>query len=78
MRLILQGKFRKGWVSISILSADVWSWNPGSGKTFSIIEPFDPSAIALAQYRCIHDYKSRHLPMETFYHYKLNEKSKSS
>ena len=40
MRYYYKGKFRKGWVSISNCFRGTWVvGTPGSGKTFSIIEP---------------------------------------
>ena len=41
MRYYYKGKFRKGWVNISNPFRGTWVvGTPGSGKTFSIIEPF--------------------------------------
>ena len=41
MRYYYKGKFRKGWVNIVNPFRGTWVvGTPGSGKTFSIIEPF--------------------------------------
>ncbi|MCD8313288.1 MAG: type IV secretory system conjugative DNA transfer family protein, partial [Bacteroidales bacterium] len=41
MRYYYKGKFRKGWVNITNPFRGTWVvGTPGSGKTFSIIEPF--------------------------------------
>jgi hypothetical protein len=41
MRYYYKGKFRKGWVNINNPFRGTWVvGTPGSGKTFSIIEPF--------------------------------------
>lgn len=41
MRYYFKGKFRKGWINITNCFRGTWVvGTPGSGKTFSIIEPF--------------------------------------
>ena len=64
MRYYYKGKFRKGWVSISNCFRGTWVvGTPGSGKTFSIIEPFirQHSARALRWWSMTTNF--RHLPL---------------
>ena len=47
---------------------------PGSGKTFSIIEPFIRQHSAKGFAMVVYDYKFPTLATKLYYHYKLNEK----
>ena len=58
MRYYYKGKFRKGWVSISNCFRGTWVvGTPGSGKTFSIIEPFIRQHSAKGFAMVVYDYK---------------------
>lgn len=75
MRYYYRGKFRKGWVSISNPFRGTWVvGTPGSGKTFSIIEPFIRQHSAKGFAMVVYDYKFPTLATKLYYHYKLNEK----
>ena len=75
MRYYYKGKFRKGWVSISNPFRGTWVvGTPGSGKTFSIIEPFIRQHSAKGFAMVVYDYKFPTLATKLYYHYKLNEK----
>lgn len=58
MRYYYKGKFRKGWVNISNPFRGTWVvGTPGSGKTFSIIEPFIRQHSAKGFAMVVYDYK---------------------
>ena len=58
MRYYYKGKFRKGWVNISNCFRGTWVvGTPGSGKTFSIIEPFIRQHSAKGFALVVYDYK---------------------
>ena len=48
---------------------------PGSGKTFSIIEPFIRQHSAKGFAMVVYDYKFPTLATKLYYHYKKNENS---
>ena len=75
MRYYYKGKFRKGWVNIVNPFRGTWVvGTPGSGKTFSIIEPFIRQHSAKGFSRVVYDYKFPTLATKLYYHYKLNQK----
>ena len=75
MRYYYKGKFRKGWVNIVNPFRGTWVVGaPGSGKTFSIIEPFIRQHSAKGFAMVVYDYKFPTLATKLYYHYKLNEK----
>ena len=75
MRYYYKGKFRKGWVSISNCFRGTWVvGTPGSGKTFSIIEPFIRQHSAKGFAMVVYDYKFPTLATKLYYHYKKNQK----
>lgn len=75
MRYYYKGKFRKGWVSISNPFRGTWVvGTPGSGKTFSIIEPFIRQHSAKGFAMVVYDYKFPTLATKLYYHYKKNQK----
>ena len=79
MRYYYKGKFRKGWVNIVNPFRGTWMvGTPGSGKTFSIIEPFirqhNEKKFALVLY----DYKFPSLATKLYYHYLKNKNAKDS
>ena len=75
MRYYYKGKFRKGWVNISNPFRGTWVvGTPGSGKTFSIIEPFIRQHSAKGFVMVAYDYKFPTLATKLYYHYKKNLK----
>lgn len=75
MRYYYLGKFRKGWVNISNPFRGTWVvGTPGSGKTFSIIEPFIRQHSAKGFALVVYDYKFPTLATKLYYHYKKNQK----
>ena len=73
MRYYYKGKFRKGWVNIVNPFRGTWVvGTPGSGKTFSIIEPFIRQHSAKGFAMVVYDYKFPTLARKLYYHYRLN------
>ena len=73
MRYYYKGKFRKGWVNIVNPFRGTWVvGTPGSGKTFSIIEPFIRQHSAKGFAMVVYDYKFPTLARKLYYHYLLN------
>ena len=76
MRYYYKGKFRKGWVNIVNPFRGTWVvGTPGSGKTFSIIEPFIRQHCAKGFAMVVYDYKFPTLAQKLYYHYKINQKA---
>ena len=74
MRYYYKGKFRKGWVNIANPFRGTWVvGTPGSGKTFSIIEPFIRQHSAKGFAMVVYDYKFPTLATKLYYHYKKNQ-----
>jgi len=74
MRFYHKGKFRKGFVSISNPFRGTWVvGTPGSGKTFSIIEPFIRQHSAKGFAMVIYDYKYPTLAKKAYYNYLKNK-----
>ena len=74
-RYYYKGKFRKGWVNINNPFRGTWVvGTPGSGKTFSIIEPFIRQHSAKGFAMVVYDYKFPALATKLYYHYKKNQK----
>lgn len=76
MRYYYKGKFRKGFVNI--VNPFRGSWvvgTPGSGKTFSIIEPFIRQHSAKGFSIVLYDYKFPTLAQKLYYHYSINKKA---
>ena len=75
MRYYYKGKFRKGWVNINNPFRGTWVvGTPGSGKTFSIIEPFIRQHSAKGFALVVYGYKFPTLATKLYYHYKKNQK----
>ena len=75
MRYYYKGKFRKGWVNITNPFRGTWVvGTPGSGKTFSIIEPFIRQHSAKGFAIVAYDYKFPTLAKKLYYHYRKNQK----
>lgn len=76
MRYYYKGKFRKGWVNIVNSFRGTWVvGTPGSGKTFSIIEPFIRQHSAKGFAIVAYDYKFPTLAQKLYYHYRINKKA---
>ena len=76
MRYYYKGKFRKGWVNVVNPFRGTWVvGTPGSGKTFSIIEPFIRQHSAKGFAMVVYDYKFPTLATKLYYHYKKNKKT---
>ena len=76
MRYYYKGKFRKGWVNVINPFRGTWVvGTPGSGKTFSIIEPFIRQHSAKGFAMVVYDYKFPTLAQKLYYHYRINKKA---
>ena len=76
MRYYYKGKFRKGWVNVINPFRGTWVvGTPGSGKTFSIIEPFIRQHSAKGFALVVYDYKFPTLAQKLYYHYRINKKA---
>lgn len=79
MRYYYKGKFRKGWVNIVNPFRGTWVvGTPGSGKTFSIIEPFIRQHSEKGFAVVLYDYKFPTLATKLYYHYLKNKNTKDS
>lgn len=68
MRFYYKGKFRRGCVSVSNPFRGTWVvGTPGSGKTFSIIEPFIRQHSAKGFAMVVYDYKFPTLATKLYY-----------
>ena len=75
MRYYYKGKFRKGFVNIVNPFRGTWVvGTPGSGKTFSIIEPFIRQHSKKGFSMVVYDYKFSTLAQKLYYHYCKNGK----
>ena len=75
MRYYYKGKFRKGWVNVVNPFRSTWVvGTPGSGKTFSIIEPFIRQHSAKGFAMVVYDYKFPTLATKLYYHYQKNKR----
>ncbi|MDU6554892.1 MAG: type IV secretory system conjugative DNA transfer family protein [Prevotella bivia] len=73
MRFYHKGKFRKGWINVINPFRGTWVvGTPGSGKTFSVIEPFIRQHSAKGFAMVVYDYKFPTLAQKLFYHYRKN------
>jgi len=78
-RYYYKGKFRKGWVNVTNPFRGTWVvGTPGSGKTFSIIEPFIRQHSAKGFAMVVYDYKFPTLAQKLYYHYRINVKAKKT
>lgn len=79
MRYYYKGKFRKGWVNIVNPFRGTWVvGTPGSGKTFSIIEPFIRQHSEKGFAVVLYDYKFPTLATKLYYHCLKNKNAKDS
>ena len=76
MRYYYKNKFRKGWINIINPFRGTWVvGTPGSGKTFSVIEPFIRQHSAKGFAMVVYDYKFPTLAQKLYYHYCINTKA---
>ena len=76
MRYYYKGRFRRGYVNICNPFRATWVvGTPGSGKTFSIIEPFIRQHSAKGFAMVVYDYKFPTLSQKLYYHYRINKKA---
>ena len=69
-----KGKLNEGWINIVNPFRGTWVVGPpGSGKTFSVIEPFIRQHSAKGFAMVVYDYKYPTLGRKLYYHYKLNK-----
>lgn len=74
MRFYYKGKFRRGYVNINNCFRGTWIvGTPGSGKTFSLIEPFIRQHSAKGFAMVVYDYKFPTLAEKLYYHYRKNQ-----
>lgn len=74
MRFYHKGKFRKGWINIIAPFRGTWVvGTPGSGKTFSVIEPFIRQHAAKGFSLVVYDYKFPTLAKIVWYQYLKNK-----
>ena len=74
MRYYYHGKFRHGWININNHFRGTFVvGTPGSGKTFSVIEPFIRQHSAKGFSMVVYDYKFPTLAQKLYYHYRSNK-----
>lgn len=74
MRYYYKGKFRRGWINIVNPFRGTWVvGTPGSGKTFSVIEPYIRQHSAKGFAMVVYDYKFPTLATKLYYHYRKNQ-----
>lgn len=74
MRYYYKGKFRHGWINIINPFRGTWVvGTPGSGKTFSVIEPCIRQHCKKGFAMVVYDYKFPTLATKLYYHYKKNQ-----
>jgi hypothetical protein len=65
-----RGRMNDGWINIEQPFRGIWVVGvPGSGKTFSIIEPLIRQEAAKGWSMCVYDYKFPTLARKLFYHF---------
>lgn len=70
-----KGKMRKGWINVVNPFRGTWVvGTPGSGKTFSVIEPFIRQHSLKGFAMVVYDYKFPTLAKMLYYHYLKNKK----
>ena len=76
MRYYYKGKFRHGWINVNNPFRGTFViGTPGSGKSFSVIEPFIRQQAAKGFSMVVYDYKFPTLATRTYYHYAINMKA---
>lgn len=62
-------KVRKGWVNLNVFRATILIGTPGSGKSFSVVNPFIRQLIAKSFAVCLYDFKFPDLGKIAYYHF---------
>ena len=74
MRYYYHGNLRHGWININNPFRGTFVvGTPGSGKTFSVIEPFIRQHSAKGFSMVVYDYKFPTLAQKLYYHYRINK-----
>lgn len=74
MRYYYKGKFRHGWININNPFRGTFViGTPGSGKSFSVIEPFIRQQSSKGFSMVVYDYKFPTLAQKLYYHYRINK-----
>ena len=74
MRFYYDGKFRNGWINITNPFRGTWVLGtPGSGKTFSVIEPVMRQHSEKGFCIVLYDFKFPTLTNKLYYHYRDNK-----
>jgi hypothetical protein len=72
MLFYYKGKVRHGWINLcNVFRATMVVGTPGSGKSFSVINPFIRQLIAKEFAVCLYDFKFPDLGQIAYYHYLL-------
>ena len=72
MLFYFEGKVRQGWLNITnVFRGTIVIGTPGSGKSFSIVNPFIRQLIAKEFAVCLYDFKFPDLGHIAYYHYLL-------
>ncbi|MDB5143362.1 MAG: Type secretion-system coupling protein DNA-binding domain protein [Mucilaginibacter sp.] len=72
MLFYFQGKVRNGWINIlNVFRGTIVIGTPGSGKSFSVVNPFIRQLIAKEFAVCLYDFKFPDLGQIAYYHYLL-------
>ena len=76
MRYYHKGKFRKGWINLNNPFRGTFViGTPGSGKSFSVVEPFIRQQSEKGFSMVVYDYKFPTLAQKLYYHYRINKKA---
>ena len=74
MRYYHKGKFRKGWINLNNPFRGTFViGTPGSGKSFSVVEPFIRQQSEKGFSMVVYDYKFPTLAQKLYYHYRINK-----
>ena len=69
-------RVRKGWINlVNPFRATLLIGTPGSGKSFSVVNPFIRQLITKGFSICLYDFKHPDLGKIAYYHYRLGKKS---
>ena len=75
MRYYHKGRFRKGWINLNNPFRGTFViGTPGSGKSFSVVEPFIRQQSQKGFSMVVYDYKFPTLAQKLYYHYRINKK----
>jgi len=74
MLFYYKGMVRKGWINIvNVFRGTIVIGTPGSGKSFSVVNPFIRQLIAKEFTICLYDFKYPDLGQIAYYHYLLTK-----